>query len=202
MNLPADGDEGLSRAALRWVLRLAGTGGIALACAWGFAEGTLFFVVPDVLISLAAMCAWRRALRHAGAAVAGAVVAGALMYGWAAGNPVGAREVVRRVPFVRERMFAQVDAGLEREGVPALVRGALAGVPYKIFAVEAPGRMSAVLFLLATVPARAARFLLVWLGFGAAGSWIRKRRPGRWGLLAWIHAGFWVPFYIWYWSVV
>ena len=124
------------------------------------------------------------------------------MYGWATGSPARAREAVRRVPFVCERMFAQVDLGLERERIPALFRGALTGVPYKIFAVEAPGRMPVVVFLLATVPARAVRFLLVWLCFGAAGSWIRKRRPGGWNLLAWIQAGFWVPFYIWYWSAI
>ncbi len=202
MSWPAAGDATLSHNAPPWVSRLAGSGGIALACAWGFAEGTLFFVVPDVLISLAALCAWRRALRHVGAAVAGSVVAGALMYGWAAVSPARAREVIRRVPFVRERMLAQVDAGLERDSVAALFRGAFTGVPYKIFAVQAPGRMPVAVFLPATVPARAARFLLVWLVFGAAGSWIRKRRPAVWNVLAWIHAGFWVPFYVWYWSVI
>jgi len=45
-----------SRAAqLSWVQWMLGWPGIALAFVWGLAEGTLFFVVPDVLLSLAAL---------------------------------------------------------------------------------------------------------------------------------------------------
>jgi membrane protein YqaA with SNARE-associated domain len=184
------------------VSRLAGRGGIALAGAWGFAEGTLFFIVPDVLISLAALCAGRHALRHVAAAVAGAVLAGGLMFAWATADYPAASAAVSHVPFVRERMFAQADEGLEKEGALALVRGAFTGVPYKIYAVEAPGRMPAATFLLATVPARAARFLLVWAVFAVLGSWIRRQKPGRWSLLAWVHAACWVPFYLVYWSAI
>lgn len=182
--------------------RLGGRGGVALAGVWGFAEGTLLFIVPDVLISLAAMCAGRRAGRHVAAAVAGAVLAGGVMFAWSAADYPVASNAVRNVPFVRERMFAAADAGMDQQGALALFRGAFTGVPYKIFAVEAPGRMPAVLFLVATMPARAARFLLVWAAFAILGFWIRGRSPGRWNLLAGVHAALWVPFYIVYWSVI
>ena len=109
---------------------------------------------------------------------------------------------MRNVPFVREAMFARVDEGLQDEGALALFRGSVTGVPYKIYAVEAPGRMPAVAFLAWTVSARAARFLLVWALFAILGAWQRRREPGRWGLLAAVHAALWVPFYLFYWSVV
>ncbi len=179
-----------------------GRGGIALACVWGLAEGMLFFIVPDVLISLAALCAGRRALRHVAGAVVGAVLAGGLMVAWASADYPSASAAVRNVPFVRERMVAHVDEGLEQQGARALFRGAVTGIPYKLYAVEAPGRMPISLFLAATVPARAARFLLVWSVFAVLGSWIRGHKPERWRLLAWIHAALWASFYIVYWSVI
>ena len=182
--------------------RLLGREGIALACAWGFAEGTLFFIVPDVLLSLAALCGGRRALPHVAAAVLGALLAGAVMFSWSAADYPAASGAVRRVPFVREAMFARVDEGLQTEGALALFRGSVTGVPYKIYAVAAPGRMPVAPFLAWTVPARAARFLLVWALFTVLGGWLRGRHPGNWRLLAGVHAALWVPFYLYYWSVV
>ena len=60
-----------------WVDRLIGLPGITLAFFWGFAEGTLFFVVPDVVISLVAIVRPRSAWRHVVAAIAGALLGGA-----------------------------------------------------------------------------------------------------------------------------
>jgi len=58
--------EGAKDAQPAWVPWLLGRPGIALAFLWGLAEGTLFLVVPDVLLSLAAMLGPRRALQDGG----------------------------------------------------------------------------------------------------------------------------------------
>jgi membrane protein YqaA with SNARE-associated domain len=202
MSSPTGVPEDAQGAAPKWVARLLGPEGMALAGLWGFAEGTLFFIVPDVLLSLAALCGGRRALPHVAAAVVGALLAGAVMFSWSGADYPAASGAVRSVPFVREAMFARVAEGLETEGALALFRGSVTGMPYKIYAVEAPGRMPAPLFLAWTVPARAARFLLVWALFSILGAWLRRREPGRWSLLAGVHAALWVPFYLFYWSVV
>jgi membrane protein YqaA with SNARE-associated domain len=202
MSAPAGAAEDAQRAAPAWAARLLGREGIALAGLWGFAEGTLFFVVPDVLLSLAALSGGRRALPHVAAAVGGALLAGAVMVSWSAADYRAASGAVRNVPFVREAMFARVDEGLEQDGAAALFRGSVTGIPYKIFAVEAPGRISAPHFLAWTVPARAARFLLVWALFALLGAWLRSRYPNNWRLLAAVHAALWIPFYLYYWSVV
>src|SRR3546814_4475619 len=48
----------------------------AISLLWGFAEATVFFVVPDVWISRRALSSWRAALRSCGFALAGALVGG------------------------------------------------------------------------------------------------------------------------------
>jgi hypothetical protein len=183
-----------------WQGRLLGAPGVAVAFLWGLAEGTFFFVVPDVLLSLAAMLGTRRALRHVAAAVAGAVVAGTLMYGWAA-DSLSARAAVERVPFVRPGMFVRVDASYAEHGAWALLRGPLSGIPYKVFAVQAPPHVPLPSFLLATVPARLERLLLVWLSFAGAGAALRRLQAGRRWMVG-LHAAFWASFYAYYWTVI
>jgi membrane protein YqaA with SNARE-associated domain len=72
--------------------------GIPLCFAWGFAEATAFFVVPDVAVGAAALFSPRRKMASAVAAVSGTLVGGAVLYTAAArvGDP--AVGLVRRVP--------------------------------------------------------------------------------------------------------
>jgi hypothetical protein len=95
-----------------WANWLTSRPGIALAFLWGFAEGTLFFILPDVPLSLTAMFRPRRALLHVAAIVAGAVLAGAVMFSWSAkrwsAHGPTARQVVAHVPLVTPAMFERL----------------------------------------------------------------------------------------------
>jgi len=181
---------------------MLGWPGIALAFLWGLAEGTLFFVVPDVLLSLAAMFAPRRALRHVAAATAGAVVAGAIMFSWSEMAPMRARGVVLAVPFVRASMFNTVGEGYFRDGTWAVFKGPALGIPYKIYAIEAPRYVKKLPFLAASIPARVWRFVAVWLLFAVGGVVLRKAMPVRAQVLAAVHALVWIAFYAYYWATV
>jgi membrane protein YqaA with SNARE-associated domain len=183
-----------------WAVFLRGRGGIILSFLWGLAEGALFFVVPDVLLSLVAVVSPRSAWRHILSAVLGAVCAGALMYIWAEQNPVNAHAVVLRVPFILQRMFDQVRSGYQHRGMTALFLGPLSGIPYKIYAIEAPGHLGFLSFVIATAPARAWRFILVCLLFGAVAAFLRRSRGASQRQLAAIHAVVWILFYGFYWS--
>ena len=184
----------------QWVNLLDGMPGVALAFFWGLAEGTFFFVVPDVVISLAAMLRPRRAWPHVLAAIVGSLVGGALMFGWAARNVEAARAAVAHVPFVRAEMFAKVRASYERHGLGAVFRGPLTGTPYKIYAVEAPEFVGRGEFLASTVPARGYRFVLVWIAFCVAGTMLRRYLgPTASRLVVW-HGAFWVLLYAVYWG--
>jgi membrane protein YqaA with SNARE-associated domain len=180
--------------------KLTGPPGILAAFLWGFAEATLFFVVPDVLLSLAALFAFRRAWRHLLAAIAGAVLGGAILYTWSAHSPTSAQQTVAHVPFVTARMIAKVHTGYEQHPIRALLLGPLSGIPYKLYAVQAPTYLSASTFLAATIPARGERFLIVWLVFGALGTWLRRFPALTQQRLVIFHATAWVIFYMFYWG--
>jgi membrane protein YqaA with SNARE-associated domain len=183
-----------------WIVFVSGRAGILLSFLWGFAEGTFFFVVPDVLLSLVAVVAPKRVWRHILAAVLGAVCAGALMYVWATKNPAQANRIVAKVPFISQGMFDKVRTGFQRRGIAALFLGPLSGIPYKIYAIEAPGRFTLSEFAAATAPARAWRFILVCLFAGAAASLLRQKWHKTRRQLATIHGVAWILFYAFYWG--
>jgi hypothetical protein len=186
-------------AVLPWADWLTGWPGIALAFLWGFAEGTLFFILPDVPLSLAAMLRPRRALMHVAAIVAGAVLAGGAMFSLSASGP-GARYAVGQVPLVTSAMFERAENDYREYGVWATALGPVRGIPYKVYAVEAPEHSRLLSFLAVTVPSRIWRLLVVWLGFSGAGLLLRKL--GRASLAPAIHASFWIVLYIGYWARV
>jgi len=185
---------------IAWQRQLAGSTGMIFAFAWGLAEATFFFIIPDVLLSFVAMFAWPRSWRHILVAITGALVGGALLFHWATADPVQARQAILRVPFIRESMLMKVDDGLRNQGLPAIFFGSLSGIPYKLYAVEAPKFCRPGEFLLATAPARAVRFLLAWFGFGALANWLRNRRGWQTVRLLRVHAAIWIVCYGFYWG--
>jgi hypothetical protein len=176
--------------------------GLVLACvAWGLAEATLFFVIPDVLLTWIATRSRRRALWGCAFALVGALAGGSLMYRWSAGDHAAAVAAVDRVPFVPSTMIARVERDLERHGALAVVTGAWMGRPYKLYAVEAPAAiMSATAFLAATVPARLLRFV----AFVLVASAISRRTTPRWGARATtaLWAAVWIVNYAVYWTLM
>jgi len=183
-------------AALEWMTRWPGTG---LAFLWGFAEGTLFFILPDVPLSLVALYRPRRASLHMAAVVVGAVLAGAIMFTWSA-HSQGARFAVAHVPAVSLAMFERADRDFNQYGIWGVSMGPIRGIPYKVYAVEAPAHSALWPFLLGTIPARLWRLVLVWFGFAGTGALLRKL--DRAGLAPALHALFWVVTYAIYWMTV
>lgn len=173
----------------------------ALAFQWGLAEATLFFVVPDVLLSLLALKDRRRAWIASGYAVAGAVLGGALMYAWAIHDPAQVRSLLVSIPAITPEPIEQVRRQLGDWGYASLFAGAFSGVPYKLYASEAGAAALPFAGLLAmTIPARALRFMLV----VAVVNGITR----RW-LVEWTHAQRmaalllgWALFYGWYFSAM
>ena len=161
----------------RWAAWIMHWPGIALAFFWGFAEGTLFFILPDVPLSFVALFRPRRAWLHLAAIVAGAVLGGALMFSWSSRDSA-AHTVVGSVPLVSQAMFRRADQDFSEHGLWGVALGPLRGIPYKVYAVEAPAYTSLWPFLLITIPARLWRLLAVWLGFSSAGALLRRAGRG------------------------
>ena len=171
-----------------------------VASAWGFAEATLFFIVPDVWLSYLALKNLRRALIACVWTLLGALLGGALLYTWARYHEANAVEWVGEVPGVGSAMLRESEAMLREQGVWALFPGMVRGMPYKTFVVAAPRTGIDLLALLAvTVPARLLRFALV----SVVTHWIANRPLVKWSDRARILtlASFWVAFYAVYFSL-
>jgi membrane protein YqaA with SNARE-associated domain len=162
---------------------------------WGVAEATLFVIVPDVLLSIAVIQrGWRTAFPLVGWAVAGALLGGAGAYQWSAGHPDTAAAFLDSLPAISPAMIETARADLAREGLWVLVIGAFTGVPYKIFAMMAPAAGIKLLpFLLASIPARVARFVLAVLIVGVVNDRLAPILSRRTRLV--LLGSFWLLFY-------
>lgn len=149
----------------------------AAAFLWGLAEATLFFIVPDLLVSAVALERLRAALVACAWATAGALAGGVLMYAWGALAPAEAWSALDRVPGIGPAMQEGVRAALAEHGLAALFLGPLTGTPYKLYAVAAGQQgLSLAAFLLVSVPARALRFVLLALLTRAIAQLLPERR--------------------------
>ncbi|NPB04345.1 MAG: hypothetical protein GXO39_08050 [Thermotogae bacterium] len=134
---------------------------------WGFAEATLFFVVPDVPISFLATRGIKRALIGSVYATMGAVIGGFLMYLSALIHPEATLGVVERIPAISWGMIERVMEDVSHMGAWAMFKGAFSGVPYKVYAsVLGASRYDLSTFLLLSFPARLMRFAIVSVGVG------------------------------------
>jgi membrane protein YqaA with SNARE-associated domain len=169
---------------------------------WGFAEATLFFIVPDVLLTLVALFSFRRSARVLACILLGALGGGTIMFYLGAKNPAEAKAVVLRVPFVSAAMFEKTQQSLQRNGIWALTKGPGNGIPYKVYCVQASRHSGLLLFLVVSLLARLERFALFWLIAGVMGFFFRKniRRQPR--ITVAVHACIWILGYAWYWSAV
>lgn len=134
---------------------------VILAFAWGLAEATFFFIVPDVLLTLVACRALRPALKATVAALVGALAGGALMYAFGVHKAHTARVFLDHVPAISPALIADVARQISESGLLAVLLGPLKGIPYKIYAVQwgaQDGSFAA--FLLISIPARYVRFFL------------------------------------------
>ena len=175
---------------------------LAIAALWGFAEATVFFIVPDVWISALA-------LRHAPGLLArccllaafGAVVGGLATHQLAAHLPQLASVVLEWVPAISGEMIAAQREAFERDGYGAMALAAYTGVPYKIFAVVA-GTNHAPLgpFLVASFAVRLSRFALVALIVVGARRLVGDRIGGRAQVV--LLATFWLALYAVYFGTV
>jgi membrane protein YqaA with SNARE-associated domain len=180
---------------------MLGKPGLALAFLWGFGEATVFFIVPDVVFTFIALFSIRHSLRAIGVVLAGSLLGGSLMYEFARLDSASAKDVVGRVPFVTEAMFLRVQHDFEEWGAWAMCRGPSSGIPYKVYAVLAPGFTSWTEFLLVSIPARLERFVLSWALVAACG-WLFRRPIDRHPRLSMAtFALCWTLFYIWFWAL-
>jgi membrane protein YqaA with SNARE-associated domain len=175
-------------------------GPVLISALWGLGEATLFFIVPDVYLTLLAVRDRRASLRGCVAATAGALAGGALMFFWGSTDPAGAASALLSVPAISREMLEKVHEGLASTGALALFLGPVTGTPYKIYAVESGALgLSPLVFLLVSVPARDLRFVVLALATDRVSRGLVAFWPLPLKRLA--VAALWTAFYVFYFAV-
>ena len=172
------------------------------AFVWGFAEATLFFIVPDVLLSFVALERGGKAGATASVfAALGAGAGGTLMFAWSAADAEAARAAVLAAPAINEPMAHAAAHSVAALGwFWATLLGPLSTTPYKLYAILAPQAGAPILlFAAASVVARLPRFLLVSAGVALIGRWLAPWLGAP--RLPWVLAGCWALFYLIYFSL-
>lgn len=151
-----------------------------VAAAWGFAEATFFFVVPDVWTSWVGLRRPKRALGTTVSALGGALAGGAVTFWWGrAAAAETSRAALVKVPAVTDSMVSEVEQEVAASGAASLMRGPTRGVPYKLYARAAGLQRTSLLHFLAwTVPGRLIRFLVVTLAASGTAAVVRRSVPG------------------------
>jgi membrane protein YqaA with SNARE-associated domain len=162
---------------------------IAAAALWGAAEASFFFLVPDILLTAAALRHGLKAglLLSVCAAIL-AALSGVILWVWARHDPVQARAAMLHVPAVGPDLLARVHGEFDKGWPLHLTLGAVSGVPYKLYAVEAGVRAVPLwLFVPVSFAARLMRFALTVTAAAAAragqtGPCRCGRVPGYWSM--------------------
>lgn len=173
----------------------------AFATLWGLAEATLFFIVPDLLLSWLALHNLKRALAACLYAATGALLGGGMVWLLGQSDAQAGRALLVSIPAINDAMITGVRLQLENSGLISLFRGPLTGTPYKIYALEA-GSLGYGLasFLLVSFPARLVRFVVITVVVGVLSRLLARRLSlvQRRVLLT----ACWSGFYSWYFYVM
>ena len=169
---------------------------------WGVAEATLFFFVPDVILSYIGLKRGVAAAARASIiAATGASVGGVIMYLWSTNDPAMAREAVLAVPAISEAMVHHAEQVMAENWFLATFLGPLTSTPFKVFAILAPhAGASLPAFALAAIAARLPRFLIVSISVSLIGRFLSRWLSER--QLIWVFIGAWLVFYAVYFALM
>jgi hypothetical protein len=179
--------------------RVSSHGALWVAAAWGFAEASFLFVVPDVWLGLVALFAPRRMLATLAAIVAGAAAGAACLYLLTLAFGDAVTSLILALPAIGDADLEQARALLADDGASATFTAVLEGRAVKLYvhaaALDGIGLGDVVAF---TVLNRLARLLVFGLVLAAVG-WAGRPIVARWprSIVA-LYALAWVAFYAGY----
>lgn len=171
-----------------------------LSALWGFLEATIFFIVPDVLLTYLATQKQRSLGPAIIAATLGALVGGGVMYLNGMTQYYASQELLLLIPAIDDTVIAKVTGLMAEHGYWGLFFGPILGLPYKIFAVQAAAMgVDPWLFFLLSIPARCLRFLLLCTLVRVLVNTFMKRLTQKQTTIIWLCS--WTVFYLTYFAV-
>ncbi|HLF65995.1 MAG TPA: hypothetical protein VI522_00100 [Gammaproteobacteria bacterium] len=137
---------------------------LLIAFIWSFLEATVFFIIPDVSLSLVGIKNLKKALIACVVAAFAAVLGGALLYGLSLQHFTIISDFFNHIPGINPALQQTVAQQLQSMGLWALFIGPLEGLPYKIYSLYAHSvHLSFINFLWVSFIARLLRFIAVTL---------------------------------------
>lgn len=164
-------------------------------------EASVFFIVPDILLTYLALKDPRRATKACLWALVGALVGGTAMFCWGNYNLKGAEGFLTEIPAIDKQLLQKVEGQIENDGVKATFYGPITGRPYKVYSVYAGAKdISFPSFLLVSIPARLLRFILLsWITWWVASKLLNKLQTRK---KAFFLTAIWIAFYSWYFAIM
>ena len=171
-----------------------------IAFVWGLAEATVFFIVPDVWLTII----FRKRIDNKLVSAiflttAGAICGGIIMYAFGRFLPDKTWNLLRLIPGINLQLLSKVQSQMLENGLLALASGPLQGIPYKIFAVNwGIVKGDLFLFCLISIPARSIRFVFSLIIVRTAFIVFEKKAKISNNTSLCIVLSFWVIFYFFY----
>jgi membrane protein YqaA with SNARE-associated domain len=172
--------------------------GVWGAFLWSFFEATVFFIIPDVWLSLCGLGGPRVIVKCLAASIAGSMCGAAVLW-WLP----SLAKFWPALPGYYPLMAEVAAENLHKAGAAGIVMGPSSGIPYRVYIQKAHEMGLDWFALMAQTPvARLSRIALApiaaWLLFLFAHK-LLKKPPGR---KFWIGAilTYWVGIYVWYWG--
>lgn len=166
---------------------------------WGFAEGTAFFIVPDVFITFAALFSLRAGAIAWGFSILGSIAGILIVYGIGVGLDLDYVGFLDVVPGITAGMIDRVTSLLVENGLPYTPLLVLGGVPLKVYGgVAASLGVPLVAAVVWTVFARIVRIAPTYLLVGGVRLLAGHRIDARPGLWIAVFIVCWLAFYVFY----
>lgn len=171
-----------------------------LAFVWGILEATVFFIIPDAIVTFIGLRGYKAGLYAALWALVGALIGGVVMYYLGVSKFDWVYDVVAHVPAIRPEMMGVVRQSLADDGLVAMILGPTKGIPYKIYAIYAAQvGIGFGAFLLASIPARFIRFFLTAMLTAFLSQTVFRRLSMKIKVVIWIVV--WIVVYTIYFSI-
>lgn len=172
------------------------------AFTWGFAEATCFFIVPDVLLSLAALNDLRKSIILCIFAVFGAAIGGMLIFELSRIDEIAMQNFLVRIPAIGELTMQSAKQHLIDHGIFGVCIGAYTGNPFKVYAYlcGVDRGINLLAFVLLSIPARLSRFVCVCAGTRLIERYALKGLSQSIKFRTWLFC--WIIFYVFYFFVV
>ena len=173
---------------------------------WGLSEGTWFFIIPDIALSLFALRGWKPALISTIATIIGAMIAASFLFFLFSLFPSVQSKIIQLwqlFPGYYPKMLEVAATHLKEQKARGLILGPNSGIPYRFYILEAYKQGISLTDLLLWTPiARIERIIIAPIAVLTLKFFLKKKfgekKTSR--FLMFFIFFYWIGIYIWYWG--